>query len=705
MSFVSTKGRFHVALNGVGVILQGAPERPAYVQQQAPLYGARFASGDRTYNDLSKWWYWAQTDWSGGIKDSTSWADDAKFFAASNIDTITQPEAFKLAKDISLEKTFADYLTVGIFGEVANAVLSWIGTESRPDNNAKVYKRTAATAWTEIAGTTLPTTADLVRALMPHKNVLFGGCGGTQTTYTVWKSTNGTAITDDITGDITTALTLSNLRNCNVIEEDGSVMYLALDKGTDNNYYLIKTADAGATYVKLLDKASSKTIIDMKKVGTKLYYLLAERTVINSNLELRVYETADSSDAFVYTFVNAAGSNVSNNVSYAKRLLHLIGEDLIIVNSTGIWSYNLTSGTIAQVVFIDQKHVDLGQEYRPQLGFGGVSINEKLYLGNGHIFYKGALHGGMRDISDGNTYSLYPFFADSAGTVFWFDNNDGTKVYIEAATYRHASGKNWMLFSNLDSVSALDKLAFAFTVLFPPLITGQKIIVEYFTGELTSSSTFTELGRVDYAVDGGVITDATFLFPAGTTYKKIWYRVKLESSGSDTPVVSDTIAAYLPTPSPLKNWNLNINCGDDVKRLDGGLAETTGRELKALLEKAWWTKSVLDFQDLDYATTAINNASNMTASATSVTVDDTRDFPEQGRIKIDNEEIFYTGKTPTSFTGLTRGVRDTKAVAHLDDAVVNNAYKVIIISLEARVPVANKDKELEYIVSISLREA
>ena len=160
---------------------------------------------------------------------------------------------------------------------------------------------------------------------------------------------------------------------------------------------------------------------------------------------------------------------------------------------------------------------------------------------------------------------------------------------------------------------------------------------------------------------------------------------------------------YLPVPTYKKLWNLRVNCGDQVDRLDGQQVETTGRALRALLENAWWTKSLMDFQDFDYASTALNGS--LDASTATVTVDSTDDFPEQGRIKIDDEEILYTGKTPTTFTGCTRGARSSRATTHSDNAVVNNGYKVILTDLTSQVPIALEDKHMEYSVTISVREA
>ena len=69
-------------------------------------------------------------------------------------------------------------------------------------------------------------------------------------------------------------------------------------------------------------------------------------------------------------------------------------------------------------------------------------------------------------------------------------------------------------------------------------------------------------------------------------------------------------------------------------------------------------------------TTAINDATDITATDTSVTVDSTSGFSPSGRIIIDSEVIGYTSTTSTSFLGLTRGLESTTAASHLDDAAI-----------------------------------
>ena len=66
------------------------------------------------------------------------------------------------------------------------------------------------------------------------------------------------------------------------------------------------------------------------------------------------------------------------------------------------------------------------------------------------------------------------------------------------------------------------------------------------------------------------------------------------------------------------------------------------------------------FQDTAYTTLngGINN------SVTTITVVSTAGFPTAGEIRIASEVITYTGITPTTFTGCTRGARGSANVAH-----------------------------------------
>ena len=68
--------------------------------------------------------------------------------------------------------------------------------------------------------------------------------------------------------------------------------------------------------------------------------------------------------------------------------------------------------------------------------------------------------------------------------------------------------------------------------------------------------------------------------------------------------------------------------------------------------------------------TNLDESSNISESATSITVIDASEFPVSGVIRIDDEYIAYSAKTDTSLSGLTRGYDGSSAAAHLKDSVV-----------------------------------
>ena len=65
--------------------------------------------------------------------------------------------------------------------------------------------------------------------------------------------------------------------------------------------------------------------------------------------------------------------------------------------------------------------------------------------------------------------------------------------------------------------------------------------------------------------------------------------------------------------------------------------------------------------------TLINNGAGLAQGATTATVDSTLGFPEEGMLRINDEDIFYNGKTATTFTGLLRGQNGTVDSAHADN--------------------------------------
>lgn len=89
---------------------------------------------------------------------------------------------------------------------------------------------------------------------------------------------------------------------------------------------------------------------------------------------------------------------------------------------------------------------------------------------------------------------------------------------------------------------------------------------------------------------------------------------------------------------------------------------------------------LLDPSDINtqYGAFHYDNGSTLTAqlqnnNVTSMSVTSTTDFASSGNVLVGDEVITYTGKTPTTLTGLTRGVAGTSAATHANGSAVTSA--------------------------------
>lgn len=76
--------------------------------------------------------------------------------------------------------------------------------------------------------------------------------------------------------------------------------------------------------------------------------------------------------------------------------------------------------------------------------------------------------------------------------------------------------------------------------------------------------------------------------------------------------------------------------------------------------------------------TQLNGALN--SSATTITVDNTANFKDEGTLVIGTEHIAYTGKTATTFTGCTRAIDNTVAASHSDNDTVYQGFPTLVFT-------------------------
>ena len=141
------------------------------------------------------------------------------------------------------------------------------------------------------------------------------------------------------------------------------------------------------------------------------------------------------------------------------------------------------------------------------------------------------------------------------------------------------------------------------------------------------------------------------------------------------------------------SWNLPPNVwsdGNNVKTEEGSIKKCPGySEVMATCPIAPYHITQITLGNPEYwvvgGLTAIyaydNTGSSTTlngdinSSVTTVTVASTAGFEDVGTITIDEENITYTGKTTTTFTGCTRGADSTAAASHTNGDTVTRASK------------------------------
>ena len=691
------KNLYNVSLGGQGFLLYNTPSKPARSLIQAPVFGNRFSSGDRDYTDLTFWWFWAQTDWANGIKDELSWKNDARYYYSTNIDAYSEYGTIKLASSLTLNKTFGDggesKIKCGVYGRVGATSFHFIGTDKDSGGKPVVYRSSDGYTFTNISSSVMTSNQSLINYLVPVGNELLVGTEGIGNTNVVLTYLEDYTWTDR-SAAVLSAMSGSSLGNSDSLATVSADIYLGVTSSSGNRVSLMKYS--GGIWNELATWVDKTKIWDMINYLGNIYYL---KGGLEDILELRIWNVSTNSDALIQRFRMSLDSvDYVHYGSLAGKLLHVLNGKLVItVPGDEIWEYN--NSTLTRIWKENDARWDIGEEATGTILGGGVLHDYKIWWSN--LMYDGNyFFNTKKDATESTTNYLIPIYTDGQ-YIRWFSKTNLLKLYSDSY-WKGTANKNFLVFNQIDTISTIDKLFYSVNLVFKKLVADQKIVIEY---SIDGMANWIELGNVSYANDGGAITSKILYFPENIIYKKISLRVKIESDGSNTPSLNDISMAYYPLPYYKQKWNLTLDCIDNLVLLDGKTQEPKrGEELRNILKMFWKNRNSLEFQDVDYATTAINDGSGLTATATTITVDSTADLPEQGIIRIEKEKIKYTGKTAVAFTGCTRHYDGTVATTHADDTIVSNSYNVILTNYQELTPVGVGAKINEFLVQVELLE-
>lgn len=705
----------HIRIDGKGYMLR---EQEAYVVTEAPIFGVtRFSTGDPSYNDSTLGRWWAQTDWSGGVRtNDDKWRDDATFRWSTNMDIYKkfgEVRPVNIMAD-SCEGIDANQIVLAVCSAPDypsfNSMISYI-LASDSNNKIAIYRRTGPKTISKVHTDSNTTSAfntldglstagvnccEFNKKLLWFGRQYIGRYDATSDSWndnfkqlTVQLSTQigkrlylaGQSIISSLdTSDVwvDNAMIIPNNENIMAMESFGNGLWIGTDRG---NIYEWNLKDDPSLRFKL----PSEKIKWLKKIGGYLY--VATQSVI-PNEKSKLYLTNSVSLNKVYDLPGRPG-NFKNVIEYKGMLVFILG--VTDDSSDGIWAYNpsVPNGSLSCL------------SATTNYASSGLYIQINL---NGCLYY---------DARDYYQYSYGPFmsgYGQIQGTPWttyylnltWDDANGWNGWSGSSSTYgtliSHFFDANLPAIDKLWSECVIKGSEFGYT----------EIYYSTETSDYSSSTTWTLLGTIN----GGGEVSKTFKFSSAVVSKGLRYKIISTASGMKTgsntaiyPVSKDISFRYFIMPVEKYSFDLKImasgNEGSKLKLLNGTTEKRTGEEILGELMKLRSTKAIVEYEDLMFATTTLNGSHNSTV--TTIKVNSTEGFPAAGKIIIDNEEIWYTGKTLTQFTGCVRASRGTEAATHTTGSIVSNKYKVVVYQIGQSIP-ALTEKSKEIIAQIRLLE-
>ena len=672
-------------------MLRGAPESPAYSRSIIPSQIERTTISDIAYSDFAGQglFYIAQTDWSGGIKNEKKWRDDAQFYYSVNIDAYSKLGSFQLEKTLTSAYNFSEDVNRGVYGTVGGNNRYYLGTDDDAGGKPVVYESTAGTAtWSNISNAQMTTNQNAITELKIFSDTLWVGSAGAGNTNVVL-AYDGSAWTDH-SAAIIAVLTASSIKSCRSIAQVGQDIYCGVADYLNDWCAIVKYN--GSAWSKIAEWQDDNTIRGMINYNSNIYYL--------KNNELRKYDIANSTDITIHDFL---GASIANNWKEGDYL-HILNGKLVITvpwsnDQEEIWEYD--GSTLSRVFQQKEEKAALALEKKADVYYGGILHLNKIYWHN--LVYDGEnFYNYIMDNNDASGRYWLPILSNGSSRLYGKNLLNETNIYYTSTSYKAGSDKNYIVFSEIEIITGIDKLFHALTIVFDKFDTGESIKIQY---SIDNRENWTTIGTATVASEG-TNTKRVFFIPGNVIFNKIWFKVFLNGDGTSTPKLNDLIMAYKPMPDYKNQWRLMLNFSDGVKLLNRQQEEYKGNELNAKLWNEKLTKQKVIFEDVDYIECDLVSA--MTAAHTSALVDSAKRFPRQGRIRAVSgnvaEEMYYTSAQSNKILGITRGARGTKARAYSAAQQLDNGYYVYIEDIKTNINFTD-ERKTESIAQVLLIES
>lgn len=587
----------HIKLAGdYHLVRQGS-----YSKRPAPLFGARFTTGDPDYNNLSLWQHWAQTCWVGGL-DADTWIDDAMYDEAVGVDT-SQHEVMMLSRDLARgagsnwtlgggqkDRMFASFngslycLNIGAaatlykyddgtdgwtltktFSENVQTMVGFYGYLFFGTDGANLQKMDTSEVFTTTAKPA--TVTDQVYAMGVYRQRLYVGFG-----RNIWRL-KPTFAWDGSTSFYQAA----GVNYLIAMELHLGFLYIASQDG-----HILRT-DANNTFD--LWTMAGGVVTGMRSYDGKLFVAVKEPLPGTTAAQGVLYQFTGAAVTELKRWGTIGNSCSLGRLHVAARKLFYGASNLLgILNGFGI----------AQYVAEEDAH----SLFSTLQGTGtyGRGSGEGDYHQVTHVFFwKGFLFAAV--YGHGAFKTRYT----------WKDASKFVATYDTTAAGANPASKNggWITSSDFDAgTPGLQKLWNAITVHVDLPNANTSITCEYSTN---GGTTWKYVDRLDTAA-GATLTGDGVTIRRAKTWKlfevkasRLKWRLTLRTTDTTrSPFVRGVIVRYLPLPEPNWQWTMTLVLSDEQELLDGTVSAGINVQTKInTLENAFRNQIPVHFIDVD----------------------------------------------------------------------------------------------------------
>lgn len=566
----------------------------SYRKRPAPLFGARFTTGDPSYNNLSFWQHWVQTSWIGGM-DAPTWSDPKMYDQGVGVDT-SAPDRVTLARDLTrgtgawtvggagVKRSFHVYkstlyalvssspdstlygynpttdawsLVKTFTGQVIWSVETF-GDYLYVAGSGQMMKWDGATTWTNVSRPASRT--ETVYSLRTFRDRLYA-CFGRY----IWR------LKSDDTWDGSTVF----FEAVGIDELVAAEAHLGYLYWLSHNGHLLRT-DGSATF-DIWRWDGDATGVSLRSYDGRLF--------------VGTYEYGDSAETgqgVLYQFSGSAVTQLKRwgKVGRATTIGNLCVHDRkLYYGAAGLFGMAAGFG-VAVYDSIEDGHAIFAssrdtQTYPDTSGVGFDWIVDDV------IVFRGFLFAAVRG------YGLFR-------TPLRFRD-----VELEEATFDRTgngadiAGQNggWYTTSDYDAgTPGLRKLWRRVVVHVDLPDAGCSVVVET---SVDGGLSWTSYGALE-KTDAAVVRYAKTVSLGNLQATRMKLRLTLRSaSGVSTPVVRGVVVSYVPQPDPQWLWELSAVISDEQQTLDGGTEEVDAQAILGDLSDLYRSGLLTSFTDVD----------------------------------------------------------------------------------------------------------